>query len=361
MKTWESIETPCLLLDRRRLEENIARMQRLCDEHGMELRPHIKTHKMVYVGQKQLEAGAAGLVCSKLSEAEAILPAGVKSVFIANSIVGTSKLKRLQRLAGELDELILGVTSEAHFPELAALLEVAELRLPVMLAVDTGLHREGVRDVEAGIRLANKIGDSSCMELVGLYCHEGHAYGRPLSEKHRIAGETLEKLEIFREAIGGKLRLWPGCSVTASVIAKSGKVDAIRPGAYVFGDIANAKRLKTMEWQDVALTVAATVVDLPEPGMALIDAGSKVFSGDKTPDTRISGLAMDGRDLVVSRVSEEHGFVTGTDAATLKVGEKLRFVVAHVCPAVNLADTVYLIDGDEVLGTQRIEGRGCVR
>lgn len=361
MKSWHTVETPCLMVETRRMQANIERMQRSCDANGVELRPHIKTHKMVYVGESQLAAGAAGLVCAKLAEAEAMLRTGVKSIFVAYAIVGSDKVARLRHLYEKLEELILAVTSEAHFVELDRLLAEADLSLPVMLALDTGLHREGVRNIDDGVNLAEKIRASDRMELHGLYCHEGHAYRKASSEKAVLARDTLHQLKSLEDAIGGNLRLWPGCSVTAKILAETGAVDAVRPGAYVFGDIAHAVRLETMNMEDVALTVAATVVDRPESGLALIDAGSKVFSGDKCPETGLSGMVLDGRGIVVSKVSEEHGFVTGADVDSLKVGEKLRLIVAHVCPSLNLADEVVLLDGEEIIGTSPVDARGCVR
>jgi D-serine deaminase-like pyridoxal phosphate-dependent protein len=105
------------------------------------------------------------------------------------------------------------------------------------------------------------------------------------------------------------------------------------------------------------LTVYSTVVDTPAPGLALIDAGSKVFSGDKT-STGISGRCVEVPSLVVSRVSEEHGFVTGEGVDDLKIGQRLRFVPAHVCPVVNLADRVRLIDDGRVEETWKVDARG---
>lgn len=169
-------------------------MQTICDRHGTELRPHIKTHKMVELARRQLQAGAAGLVCSKLSEAEAMLPSGVSSIFIANSIVDPLKAPRLRRLAESLNDLTLSVTSMGQAVALNQVLEGAGLTLPVMLAIDTGLRREGVRSLDDAVSLASEIRQLPRLRLRGLYTHEGHAYRCGTEEIDRIASEVCETL-----------------------------------------------------------------------------------------------------------------------------------------------------------------------
>ena len=168
----QNLETPCLLLDVEKTRANIGRMQGICDAHGVALRPHMKTHKMVEVARMQIQAGARGLTCAKISEAEAMLPSGVREIFIAHSIVDPLKAPRLRRLSEELDRLVLAVTSPAQMQALDRVLEVAEIRVPVMLALDSGLDREGARTEEAVDRMVEGVEASSRMELFGLYTHE---------------------------------------------------------------------------------------------------------------------------------------------------------------------------------------------
>src|SRR2546423_11514004 len=123
--------TPTLLIDRDRLAQNIAAMQHVCDQHGVGLWPHIKTHKMVEVAKMQLDAGAKGICCAKLGEAEVMLQSGVRRIFLAHSLVDPKHAPRLRRLAESLDELILAVTSVQHAEALDRVLAAAELELPV--------------------------------------------------------------------------------------------------------------------------------------------------------------------------------------------------------------------------------------
>lgn len=358
MTPFPELPTPTLLLDRDRLEANIGRMQAVCDRHGVALWPHIKTHKMVEVARMQLAAGAAGLVCAKIGEAEAMLPSGVRRLFIAYPLVDRLHGPRLRALAETLDELIAAVTSEPQAEALEDVLASVDLPLPVMMAVDTGMGREGVRHHEQAIQLASRIGRLPHLRLVGLFTHEGHAYGA--DDADAVAADALERLLAIRDRIDPALVIAPGSTVTAARMAALPGVSLVRPGTYVFGDLWQADVTGAMRWDDVALTVLATVVDRPEPGLALLDSGSKTLTSDKTPDGR-HGSLRDRRDIHVTRCSEEHGFATGGQADELRVRDRARLVPAHICPVVNLADTVTVIQDDAVVDTWRVAARGCVR
>jgi len=352
------IATPALLVDHRVMEANLRQLQDACDARGVELWPHVKTHKMVRALELQLALGAKGATCSKIGEAEALLPSGVRRIFIANSLVDPAAAPRLRVLADSLDELIVAVTSIAHFEALAHVLRTAHLRLPVLLAVDTGLHREGVRSVADGCVVAGLIEKSPHMDLIGLYTHEGHAYGvNPPAALKEFVASVYSSLCAVRQALGDSLPLWPGCSVTAPLMLSEAGVKAVRPGTYIFGDLSLTDSTEVMPFNAAALTIYTTVVDRPTDGLALIDAGSKVFSGDKTKRA-VSGRCVEIPTLEVSRVNEEHGYVTGEGVDQLKVGQRLRFVPAHVCTVVNLADCVRMIDGEKIIETWRVDARG---
>lgn len=352
------VSTPALLVDRQKMMANLRRMQMQCDSAGVELWPHIKTHKMAEALRLQIELGAKGATCSKLGEAESLLSSGVRRVFIAHSLVDPAAIPRINRLRESLDELVLAVTSLPHCEALEALLAEVGGRFPILLAVDTGLRREGVRTVEEALATASRIKNSPHMQLIGLYSHEGHAYHCTKAETlAAVTDEAHRILTEVRDALGGNLPLWPGCSVTAYTMMKKPFVKVIRPGAYIFGDLSHTETTGILPFADVSLTIYATVVDTPTRDLALIDAGSKVFSGDKTP-ALISGRCVEFPSLVVSRVSEEHGCITGEGVEKLRIGQRLQFVPAHVCPVVNLADRVRVVDGGVVGDTWKVDGRG---
>jgi D-serine deaminase-like pyridoxal phosphate-dependent protein len=354
-----ALPTPAILLDRAKLAANLQSMQRACDAHGVELRPHMKTHKMVEVAQQQLATGAKGLTCAKLGEAEAMLPSGVQEIFLAHSLADPGQAPRIAALADRLRDFRVAVTSEAHLEALSRVAAATARKLGVMLAVDTGLGREGARSDEAAVRLAAAVARDPWLQLRGVYCHEGHLYATAANEFRAAAERMVDRLDRVRNAIDPKLVVWPGCSVTAKLVASlsQGRVQAVRPGAYMFGDLSLARTTGVMAWEDVAVHILATVVDKPEPGLALIDAGSKVFSSDRTPQN-IFGLAVDGRDLAVVRVNEEHGYVRGADVDRLRVGERVAFIPAHICTVINLTDAVTVVDGGTIVDTWRVAARG---
>lgn len=362
MGTLDDLSIPCVLVNAPRLNANIAGMQAACDHHGIELRPHIKTHKLVEVARRQLSAGAHGLTCAKLGEAEAMLPSGARSIFVAHSLVDPRQAARVAASTEQLDTLFLAVTSEAQAEALINLARLTGKKVAVLMAIDTGLGREGTRTTAAAQRIATLLARSPHTALRGFYTHEGNLYGVPPAEQAARVEEIISQLAAVRDVIDRSLPLWPGCSVSArlTLAAARGRVQAIRPGAYVFGDIALTKTTGVMRNDEVALHVLATVVDKPEPGLALIDAGSKTFSSDRTAEN-IFALAADGRDLILVRVNEEHGYVRGMAVDALHIGERIAFMPAHVCPVINLTDEVVVTDGARVTATWRVEARGRVR
>lgn len=357
----KDLDTPRIVLDLDRLEQNLKRLQDICTQHGVELWPHIKTHKMVEVAKRQIALGATGLTCAKIGEAEALLPSGVRRVFIAHSIVDPKAGPRLVALSRQLDELIVAVTSARQAEALNAVLAAVDLTLPVMQAVDTGLGREGSRSLEEAKATAEFICKASHLKLRGFYSHEGQSYGRKLDEVPAAAEGVRKQLDDVRQAIDPALPIWPGCSVTGFTMATLPNVQAIRPGAYVFGDLSLCQRTQVMPWESAAVTVLTTVVDHPQPGLALIDAGSKTFSGDKSPDGGLSGIEATTRKLEVFRVNEEHGYVRGEDVDELALGQQLRVIPSHICPVLNLTDEVIVVRGDKIVDRWTVEARGKVR
>lgn len=354
------LTTPTLLVDQATLQANISAMQAHCTANHVQLWPHIKTHKCIEIAKMQLEAGAKGLVCAKLGEAEAMLPSGVRHFFIAYPLVDPeTQARRVKNLAESLETLIVAATSLPQAEALGRVLDAAEVTLPVLMAVDTGLGREGARGASEACALADFVRKHPRMTLVGLFTHEGQAYRATGGSSDEYARDLVSRLSEIRDQIDPALTLWPGCSVTAKAVASQRGVHAVRPGAYVFGDLSLATITHSMDWDDIALTVLTTVVDRPSADLALIDGGSKSFSSDSIPTSLFASLA-DGRDIHVTRVSEEHGFATGSQVDELRIGDQVAWVPAHVCPAVNLADELTIIRSGEVIDRWKVAARGRV-
>ena len=360
MTSLDDLLTPSILVYEDRLDRNLRNMQQACDVAGIALRPHIKTHKLVPIARRQLELGAKGLTCAKLGEAETMLSSGVREIFIAHSLVDLRQAPRIAALADQLDELRLAVTSEAHLDAFLPLIQRVNRPVSVMIAVDTGLNREGIRQDDAAKRIAEFIAAEPLTTLAGFYTHEGQFYGHDHSQRTADVDALLAHLCGIRDAINPSLDVWPGCSVSARAVATAanGRVQAMRPGAYVFGDLSLTQNADVMPWDDVALHVLSTVVDKPTADLALIDAGSKTFSSDKTR-AGISAVAADGRHLEVFAVNEEHGYLRGADLDQVKVGDRIAFVPAHVCTVINPADHVQVVAPDQSIRTNwSVDARG---
>ena len=250
------------------------------------------------------------------------------------------------------------MTSPFQFAALEKLLDAAGIHAEALLAVDTGLGREGARTPEAAESLADKIRKCPRLDLIGIYTHEGHAYGVAADSVKAAVEKVHQRLLEYREVVGGNLPLWPGCSVTAKLMAGREGVRVVRPGSYCFGDLYLTESTRVMPADAPALTVLSTVIDHPEPGLALIDAGSKVLSPDKLANG-ISAREVGNFEIRITRLSEEHGFASLPTGFLPTIAGRWRFVPAHVCPVVNLASEVHLVDGDDILETWCVEARGC--
>jgi D-serine deaminase-like pyridoxal phosphate-dependent protein len=349
--------TPSLIVDEVALRANIAQMQSVCDANGVALWPHVKTHKTVEIARLQLLAGAQGLTCAKLGEAEALLVCGVRRLFVAYPLVDVRYAKRLRFLADHLDELVLAATSLYQVEALGRVLDAAGISVSVLVAIDSGLHREGARTAEQAAALVRFVRQHKQMRLRGLFTHEGHTYGATSKEQSVQNAQTVhaQLLQVLQDLGEPGLTLWPGSSMTAQAMASLPDVYAVRPGAYVFGDL-----LLSATGFTPALFVLATVVDRPSPELALVDAGSKTLSSDKTPNGVHARLQDEG-DMYVGRVSEEHGWVFGPNVGRLGVGNRGLWIPAHACPVVNLANELTVMNGEQVVDRWQIVARGKVQ
>ncbi len=359
--TIHDLDTPALICDLDITERNLRAMQAACDAGGTSLRPHIKTHKVPEIGRWQLDLGAQGLTVAKLGEAEAMLDgAGCDDLFIAYSLVGAQKVARLKKLLDRA-EVRVSVVSEAQARLLSDELDGAQVK--VRLNVDTGLHRDGmtaVAAIEAGQRIAALPG----LELVGVFTHEGqaHAASEGIEKSgERAADQLIEVAAALRQAGVACVEVAPGATPTARHLAGYPGVTEVRPGTYLFNDMMCAEHMG-LTVDDCAVRVICTVVDLPEPGRAIIDGGSKTFFNDQMPQWGRAGC-VEYPSLRLEKCSEEHGHVewTGEGDIPLRLGDRLTWIPTHVCPVVNLHDELVGVRGERVETVFRVAARGKIR
>ncbi len=369
------VETPHILLDYERLQANIRLIQNIADARGVNLRPHIKTHKCLEIAQLQTNAGAAGVTASKVDEALVFIENGIRSVTVAYPLVVASKLDRLIAAAHAHDaDLRLIVDSPAGVNAIACAAEKHQKQIDVFLKIDVGLHRCGLTEGDPHmVGLVQNIVQEPALNFVGLLSHAGHTYGsEDMESARKIAQEECEIMKRVRaklECAGIDVAEVSVGSTPGTLASDSyDGITEIRPGNYVFMD-RMPLRLKLIEPNQIALSVLATVVSR-NADYFIIDAGSKTLSSDKGAHGMAGmegfGLAypadlFEDKDyeMIVAKLSEEHGFVTrkGLD---LEIGAQLRIVPNHACVVANLLDTYAVLKDGHITEQWDIAARGCV-
>jgi len=362
MLSVDELETPAVLVDLDVLERNIERMAERARQHGVRLRPHAKTHKVLEVGRLQLAAGAGGLSLAKTGEAEVFAAAGFDDIFLAYPIVGADKARRLLRLADRV-RLRVGVDSVEGAATLGDVFHAAGRRLEILLKVDVGFARVGVAP-EAALAAARQLVDRPGLCLRGLFTHAGHGYLRDtpagVAEVGRQEAETLTSLAATLRADGLPVEeVSVGSTPTARHAMGVAGVTEARPGNYVYHD-ASQVSLGTCGIEDCAMSVLATVVSVPAAGRAVLDAGSKTLSSDPLRPRPAGHGWLLGRRSRIERLSEEHGVVAVAEAESFRVGERVRVLPNHACVVSNLHDRIFAVRGDQVEAEWRVAARGRV-
>jgi D-serine deaminase-like pyridoxal phosphate-dependent protein len=330
------LDTPALYVDLDALERNIARMQQECREWGVDLRPHVKTHKIPEIAQMQLDAGAIGITVAKVGEAE-VLPGD--DVLIAYPLV-KAKLPRLRELA-KTRRVKVAVDSV----EVARDLEGIE----TLVEIDVGVGRTGVQTPEQAVAVAK-----ACSDFRGIFYWPSwldEAGFRTACMKIDVVLKALSTAGFDTKIVSGGST--PGASKTPLIP----QTTEIRPGTYVFYDASSLEN-KLCDEADCALRVLTTVVSTSVPRQCVIDAGSKTLSSDQTVGSGTYGHFI-GHQWTVRKLNEEHGYVEIQSPA--RVGEKVWLVPSHVCPTVNLHDEVWYGRRGRVDGSWKVAARGKVR
>lgn len=315
----------------------------------MKLRPHIKTHKLPYWAKKQVAAGAVGITCQKIGEAEVMADAGLADIFLPYNILGRAKLERLLALHRRVT---MSVTADSQdtIEGLAAAFTDSGQRLSVLVECDTGMGRCGVQSASEAVALARQIDKAGGLAFGGLMTYPAAGRAEEAEAWLADAKQALAASGLACERIssGGTPDMWR--SSNTSVITE------YRPGTYIYLDrFQVTKGVGTID--DCALTVLSTVVSHPTPARAILDAGSKALSSD-TLGLKDFGELLGAPDARVTGLSEEHGTVTLSGDAKLRIGDRVRVVPDHCCVVTNLFNEVNLIDGDRVLETLMVTARG---
>ena len=346
----EQLETPCIVIERDVAEKNIRRMQDIADRAGVKLRPHIKTHKMTEYARLQLENGACGITCAKVSEAEMMARAGVDDIFIAYPLVGQFRINRALALCKQCRRLILAVDSKETVLMLSRAAVREGIEVEVRLEVDIGAKRTGI-PMERALWLARQISACPGIKLTGIYAFKSMIWhDRPTQDRKRAGeeeGQLMWELAVRLREEGLDIKdISAGSTPTGDIVAETGKVTEIRPGTYIFND----HMLCCEGWAtdgEITGHIYATVVSTPYPSYAVIDGGTKTFPTDvplEQPPYYYPGYALiEGRpDLRLVRLNEEHGIIESRTGQTgLRVGQVMKLIPIHICTAINMQNSVY--------------------
>ena len=332
-----SLDTPRLLVDLDVLDRNIARMIADTGKHGVAWRPHTKGIKLPAIAHKLIRAGAIGVTCAKLGEAEVMAAAGVQSILIANQIVGDEKIARLVNLQRHA-EVMPCVDSAENIAAIGAAAVKAGVVQGVLVEVDTGMQRSGVAAGAAAVALAQIAANTPGIRLRGVMGWEGHVAGMPAGEQKRAAteaavGQLIHSADACRSA-GLPIDIVScGGTGTHPYTAAIPGVTEIQAGGAIFHDLTYASWGLNHEF---AVTVLVTVISRPTPTRVIIDAGKKTFSSDQTAP-RV--LDIDGASPL--RLSAEHGtFDLPAASATPAVGDRLRCIIGYGDTTVHLHETL---------------------
>ncbi|HEX2555993.1 MAG TPA: D-TA family PLP-dependent enzyme [Microvirga sp.] len=344
--------TPAVVIDLDRVERNIARLQAACDAAGVANRPHIKTHKSPMIAQMQREAGAKGITCQKVGEAEVMAEAGFDDILISYNILGEEKLARLGAVMRRADVTVAAdnPVTVAGLPHAAA---VAERPLGVVVECDTGRKRAGVETVAEAVQLAKDIASRPGLEFRGfmLYPPEDGISETQAFLDEALAGVREAGLEPTMISSGGTPNLRNLGALTG--------VTEHRAGTYIFNDrMMLACGAATPD--DLALHVVATVVSRAGPDRGILDAGSKTLTSD-IGNLDGHGLILEHPQARIARFAEEHGFLDLSACNDRpNVGDVVRIVPNHVCVVVNMVDRLIATRGDEIVGEIPVAARGRI-
>lgn len=344
------LETPAAVVELDKLEANIARFQRYLDEHGIANRPHIKTHKIPEIAHMQLKAGAVGITCQKIGEAEVMAQAGIGDIFLPYNIIGERKLERLMRLAHRVN---LSMTADSEFTlrGLAAAAQREGLELETLVEFDSGLGRCGVQTPQEAADLARLIARSPGLRFGGLMTYPSNQNTDPFVAAARslLAGDGLV---IERVSGGSTPGMWQAHTHP--------EVNEHRAGMYIYGDRYTIKN-GAMKLEECSFKVITTVVSRPTADRGILDGGSKTFSSDLL-GLEGYGLILEYPEAVIYGQSEEHGHVDFSQCARKpEIGERVTVVPNHCCVVSNLFNQVAGVRDGKVEVIWPVAARGALQ
>lgn len=357
------LQTPALVIDLDAMERNIARMADHAARHGLALRPHAKTHKSAEIARRQMAAGALGVCCAKLGEAEALADGAIPSILLTSPVVTERGIARLVALNARIGELIAVCDDGGIAARLDAAAGASGKPLKIFVDIDPGMGRTGIRPDKA-VALVEQVAAAAHLEYAGLQCYAGQVQHMESPNQRRDASlSALKELAALRDALGAR-NLRPGAlsgggTGTFDIDPDARTLTELQAGSYVFMD-----RQYNDVWTrpgdrppfETALFVQTTVISANRTGLVTTDAGLKSFATDDGVPVIAQG-APDGASYFFFG-DEQGGVIYSEDSRKLRHGDVISCVVPHCDPTVNLYDRYHVVRGGTLEAIWPVDGRG---
>ncbi len=323
------LDTPALCIELDAFERNVQHMAELCRQHGVAWRPHSKAHKSPAIAKLEIQAGAIGVTCAKLGEAEVMAAAGIRDILVANQIAGPQKMKRLAEVCRHAD-LIVCVDHEDQVRAISQATSAIGVSARVLIEVNIGLNRAGVLPGKRVVELAKFIASQPGVQLAGIMGYEGHTL--QISERVEKQAQISQSLALLAKC---KAEL-EAADLPCDIVSAGGTgsyefalscpgITELQAGGLVFMDAFYRHKCQVQEFE-YALRLLCTVVSRPAANKAIIDAGRKSQHGDFQPSIVLGHE----HDIRITRLSAEHGELELDESAQhLRIGDRLWLVPGY--------------------------------
>jgi len=374
-KPVDEIETPALIVDLDAMQRNMDKMMRFLSKNDKGLRPHAKTHKTPAIASMQMQRGAVGITCATIGEAEILADGGVFDILITNRVVSEGKILRAVALTRKTD-LKIAVDSEENLIDISDHAHKSGVEIGIVLEVDIGHRRAGVRTVEEALELARLASRLPGVTYEGIMGYEGHCvFIESLEERKKVSSIAYDRLLEYKDELSNagfspKI-VSSGGTGTYLLAGEQRGITDIQPGSYIFMD-ARYANVEGVEFEQ-SLTVLTSIVSHPEKDIYICDAGTKSMSQEFGLPLTLPSL-----NLEVTNMSEE--FITlvsrpdplreaeeylgnldelyGSAGFKLGLGSKVHLIPSHCCTTCNLHDVLYATRNGVVTNVWRVAGRG---
>lgn len=353
-----NIPTPALILDLDAFEANIHCMSILAKDKSIHLRPHCKSHKSIKIAQLQVDAGALGVSCATIGEAEVMAQGKIPGILITSPVVSSGKIARLMALHQRSPDIMVVVDNPRNIEDLAEA-NTSSIPLRVLIDFDIGQNRTGAQSHEEALALASLVLQKPTLQLVGLQAYGGHFQHIGNYEERlkaiQVQNERIKRLrDELQEKIASPLIITGGGTGSSDIDLKEGVYTELQVGSYLFMDVEYSE----VELQPdgvspfkPSLFVLSTVVS-SHPNKTIVDAGLKAFATDGPKPRVFLGAS---RDASYAYRGDEHGQIHGD---SLPIGSVVEFLTPHCDPTVNLYNYYHCVRGNTLVDIWPIEARG---